>query len=101
MLPVVNLIAGGGVDVGEAAAYLRLPEQEVLRLVREQNPPGRQVDTDCRFFKRAIQECWSKPLSESHKEGIWAFAGAPGRTTLYAEEMIKEIQVQVCQPVQD
>lgn len=86
--------------LAEAAAYLRLPEQDILRLVREQDLPGRQVGTDWRFFKRAIQVWLSKPLSEAHQdqEGIWAFAGA-WKDDPHAEEMIKEIWRKRGQPV--
>jgi excisionase family DNA binding protein len=84
---------GPGTDVltlGEAAAYLRLPEQEVLRLVREQDLPARPVGKEWRLFKAAIQEWLSQPLSKTKQEGIWAFAGA-WKDDPHAEEMLREI----------
>ena len=76
--------------LAEAALYLRLPEDEVLRLVREQDLPARQVGADWRFYKKAIQEWLSKPPSQAHKEGIWAFAGA-WKDDPHAEELLKRL----------
>jgi excisionase family DNA binding protein len=74
----------------EAAAFLRLPAVEVLRLIREQDLPARRIGTDWRFFKKAIEEWLSQPPSKANKEGIWAFAGA-WKDDPHAEEMLKEI----------
>jgi hypothetical protein len=75
-----------------------VPEEEVLRLVRQQDLPGRQVGTDWRFFKRAIQEWLSLPPSQAKKEGIWAFAGA-WKDDPYAGELLKRIWRDRGQPV--
>lgn len=40
----------------EAAAYLRLSETDVLRLVHEQGLPARQLATEWRFLRTAIQD---------------------------------------------
>ena len=64
--------------LAEAAAYLRLPEAEVERLVREQRLPARQVGSEWRFLLAAIRHWLStgKPLV-SNKEawsklvGVW------------------------------
>jgi excisionase family DNA binding protein len=45
---------GDVLTLAEAAAYLRVPEQDVLRLVGEQGLPGRQVGDDWRFLKTAV-----------------------------------------------
>jgi excisionase family DNA binding protein len=42
--------------LAEAAAYLRLTEAEVLRLVDEQALPARQLGKERRFLKAAIQQ---------------------------------------------
>src|SRR5437588_4369740 len=64
--------------LNEAAAYLRLPEVEVMRLFREQGLPARQVGSEWRFLLTAIRD-WlgrGKP-QESDKEawmklvGVW------------------------------
>jgi len=64
--------------LAEAAAYLRLPEDDVLRMVREQGLHGRQVGAEWRFLKSAIDD-WLRtgPRPKSNKEawdavvGIW------------------------------
>jgi excisionase family DNA binding protein len=59
----------------EAAAYLRLPEHEAVRLVREQALPARQLGADWRFPKAAIQGWLGQPLPP--RPDFWeAWAGA-------------------------
>ncbi len=69
--------AGEVLTLAEAAAYLRLPEAEVVRLVREQGLPGRPAGADWRFLKAAIQD-WLKapPGPRGSKEAQMAIAGA-------------------------
>jgi excisionase family DNA binding protein len=82
---------GGEVlTLSEAATYLRLPEEEVLRMVREQDLPSRQVGREWRFLKPAIQAWLSQPLAQRTKEGIWAFAGA-WKEDPHADQMLREI----------
>ena len=64
--------------LSEAAAYLRLPEPEVLRLVREQGLPARQVGPDWRFpLGRHPPLAEAGKPQESNKEawkklvGVW------------------------------
>lgn len=61
--------------LAEAAAYLRLPEQEVVHLVNSQDLPGRLAGTQWRFLKSAIQEWLSKPRPRYSKEGQLSVAG--------------------------
>jgi excisionase family DNA binding protein len=63
--------------LAEAAAYLRLPEQDVLRMINEQGLPARQVGTDWRFLKTAIQQWLSAGSStaEQRKAAQLALAG--------------------------
>jgi excisionase family DNA binding protein len=42
--------------LAEAAAYLRLSESQVLRLIDEQALPARRLGTEPRFLKSAIQQ---------------------------------------------
>src|SRR5690348_7958461 len=64
--------------LNEAAAYLRLPEGEVLRLIREQGLPARQIGSEWRILQDAIR-CWlsTGPAPKSNKEawrelvGVW------------------------------
>jgi excisionase family DNA binding protein len=76
--------------LAEAAAYLRLPETDVLRFVEEQDLPARQVDKEWRVLKGAIQTWLSTPVARSAKQGIWAAAGSL-KNDPYLEEMLQEI----------
>lgn len=64
--------------LAEAAEYLRLPEDEVVRMVREQGLHARQVGSEWRFLTSAIDD-WLRtgpqPLSNNAAwaalEGVW------------------------------
>ncbi len=64
--------------LAEAAAYLRVPEDDVLRMVQEQSLHARQVGAEWRFLKSAIDD-WLRtgPRPKTNKEawdaviGIW------------------------------
>jgi len=62
--------------LAEAAAYLRLPEAEIVKLVQSQDLPGRLAGDEWRFLKSAIQEWLSKPPSRYSKEAQLSAAGA-------------------------
>ncbi len=57
---------GEVLTLGEAAAYLRVAEVEVLRLVRERGLPGRSVADDWRFLKPAIAAWLAVPEAKDH-----------------------------------
>jgi len=69
---------GDVLTLSEAAGYLRLPEAEVLRLVREQGLPARHVGHEWRLLLGAIR-AWlgmstpAKPNKEAWTElaGVW------------------------------
>jgi excisionase family DNA binding protein len=74
--------------LAEAAAYLRLTEAEVLRLVDEQALPARQVGNERRFLKAAIQQWLSAGTPPTPgKEAQLAVAGAWKDDPLVEEEM--------------
>jgi excisionase family DNA binding protein len=85
-----NGFAGDVLTLAEAASYLRLSEEEVLRLIQEQDLPGRRVGTEWRFLQTAIQQWLSQPLSKSGKKGIWGAAGT-WRNDPYLDDMLTEI----------
>jgi excisionase family DNA binding protein len=74
----VNGLPGEVLTLAEAAAYLRLPEGEVLRAVGEEGLHARQVGSEWRFLKSAIND-WLRTGGPptSNKEawrslvGIW------------------------------
>jgi excisionase family DNA binding protein len=86
----VNGPAGEVLTLGEAAAYLRLGEAEVLRLVREQDLPGRLAGTEWRFLKSAIQAWLSQPAAKPSKEAQLAVAGA-WKEDPFVEAELREI----------
>lgn len=69
---------GIGVEVltlTEAAAYLRVAEEMLLQLHREQALPGRQIGSEWRFLKSALQDWLRTPPKPSSKEAMLAVAG--------------------------
>jgi excisionase family DNA binding protein len=88
--PANNGSAGEVLTLAEAAAYLRLPELELVRLVREQGLPGRRVGTEWRFFRTAVQQWLSQPLALTKPEGIWAAAGS-WKEDPYLDELLKQV----------
>src|SRR5438309_11758601 len=62
--------------LGEAAAYLRVPEQDVLRLANLQELPGRQIGNEWRFLKAGLRDWLRTPARNSGKEALLALAGA-------------------------
>lgn len=75
--PEVNGPTGEVFTLSEAATYLRLSEQEVLRMVQVQGLPARLAGTEWRFLKTAIQQWLSTGSSslQSNKEAWLAMAG--------------------------
>lgn len=89
--PQPNGLTTDVLTLGEAAAYLRFSEAEVVRLVEEQDLPARRLGNEWRFLKAAIQEWLSAPLPHGQPHGIWAAAGTL-RDDPYLEEMLQEIE---------
>ncbi len=68
---------GEVLTLSEAAAFLRVREADVLRLVNEQALPARQLGDEWRFLKAAIER-WlgtGSATPESRKQGQLALAG--------------------------
>ena len=92
--------AGEVLTLAEAAAYLRLPEEEVVRLVHQQELPGRYAGSEWRFFKTAIQPWLSHPLPKPSKEAQLAVLGS-WKDDPYWEEELKEIHRRRGRPMTD
>jgi excisionase family DNA binding protein len=93
--PPASPVGGATVNVdvltlAETAHYLRVPEDEIVRLVQEQGLPGRVLGAEWRFLKSAIQDWLKSPPLKASKEGIWALAGV-WKNDPQLEEMLKEI----------
>jgi excisionase family DNA binding protein len=74
--PAANLANHEVLTLAEAAAFLRVPEEEVLRLVGPGGLPGRLIGSEWRFSKAAILEWLRTPPPKSSKEAFLALAGA-------------------------
>ena len=74
-MPTTTVSTNGEVlTLAEAAAYLRVTENEVLGLVRNQELPGRKLANDWRFLKTAVQDWLRAPPSK--KDGLLMQIGA-------------------------
>jgi excisionase family DNA binding protein len=82
---------GEVLTLAETAAYLRVSEDEVARLVRDQGLPGRKLGDDWRFLKTALQDWLRAPPSK--KEGLLMQIGA-FKDDPHLEEMLAEIHKQ-------
>lgn len=87
----VNGPVGEVMTLPEAAAYLRLPEEEVVRLVHQQDLPGRYAGTEWRFFKAAIQQWLSEPLPRPSKEAVLSVAGAWKDMPDLVDQVLEEV----------
>ncbi len=62
--------------LAETAAYLRVTEEEVVRLAGPAGLPGRLIGEHWRFLKSAIQAWLATPPGRSGKEALLSVAGA-------------------------
>src|SRR4051812_30904800 len=62
--------------LAEAAAYLRVPETEVVRTVGPHGLPGRLIGSEWRFSRTAIQDWLRTPPEPSTKESLLALSGS-------------------------
>jgi excisionase family DNA binding protein len=76
--------------LAEAAAYLRIPEAEMERIVVSQGVPGRQLGSEWRFSRAAIQDWLRRP---SMKESLLRLAGS-WKDDPDVEDMLAEIYKQ-------
>jgi excisionase family DNA binding protein len=62
--------------LSEAAAYLRVPEAEVERLVKQQDIPGRLIGTEWRLLKTALQDWQKTPPIRGSREAVLSTIGS-------------------------
>ena len=84
--------------LAEAAAYLRVPGTEVVRMVGPRGLPGRLIGSAWRFSKTALDQWLRTPPAPSTKESLLALTGA-WKDDPDAEEMLKEIYQQRGRPM--
>jgi excisionase family DNA binding protein len=86
---------GEVLTLAETAEYLRVTENEVAQLVRDQGLPGRKLGDDWRFLKTAVQDWLRAPPSK--KEGLLMQIGA-FKDDPNLGEMLEEIHKQRGRP---
>lgn len=74
----------------EAAAYLRVSEDAVLHLVRNQDLPARLLETEWRFLKAAINDWLRAQPKQGSREAVLSTIGA-WKDDPFLEEELKEI----------
>lgn len=84
--------------LAEAAAYLRVPEAEVVHMVGPRGLPGRLIGSEWRFSKTALEQWLGTPPRPSTKESLLALAGA-WKDDPYLDEMLAEIYRQRGRPM--
>jgi excisionase family DNA binding protein len=83
-------VAGEVLTLAEAAAYLRLPEEEVVRLVYADGLPGRATGQEWRFLKTALQDWLRTPPARGSKEALMSVIGSE-KDDPFREDYRKEI----------
>jgi len=68
--------SGEVLTLAEAAEYLRVSQEEVVRSVGPAGLPGRRLGDDWRFLKSALQAWLATPPAPSSKEALRSLAGA-------------------------
>ena len=77
-------------NLPEAAAYLRVSETDLMRLVQDQALPGRQFGAEWRFLKAAIQDWLKTPPKRGSREAVLSTIGSL-KDDPYLMEELKEI----------
>jgi excisionase family DNA binding protein len=76
--------------LAEAAAYLRVPEAEIVRLVGPQGLPGRLIGSEWRFSRAALQQWLQAPSGPSSREALRSLAGS-WKDDPHIEELLQDI----------
>ncbi len=84
--------------LAEAAAYLRVSEEELLRLVAPGGLPGRKIGAEWRFSKAALQAWLAAPLAPSSQDSLLSLAGA-WKDDPHLAEMLDQIYKQRGRPM--
>jgi excisionase family DNA binding protein len=70
---------------------LRLSEQEVVRLIREQGLPARQAGSEWRFLKSAVQDWLRVSISPKSNKDAWMELAGSWAKDPFLDELLKEI----------
>jgi excisionase family DNA binding protein len=77
--------------LAEAAAYLRLPEVDVVRLVKEQGLPGRHLGDEWRFLLAGIRDWLARRSQRKSNKDAWRELAGVWKDDPYFDEMLNEI----------
>ena len=85
--------------LSEAAGYLRLPEAEVVSLIRDKGLPAQQVGSEWRLLLAAIRD-WLRmgPARNSSKEAWMELAGV-WRDDPHFQDLLREIDQGTSGPI--
>ncbi len=82
----------------EAARFLRISKDLLLRMVREQGLPGREIGSEWRFSKAALLGWLRAPRSQSNQGPLLEMAGA-FKDDPFLEEIVREAYRQRGRPI--
>jgi excisionase family DNA binding protein len=87
--PRNGVVVGDVLTLSEIAAFLRITEADVQRLVREQRLPGRRIGEDWRFLKSAVEHWLAAPATPDAAE-FWRTHFGALRDDPHLEEIVRE-----------
>jgi excisionase family DNA binding protein len=96
--PSVAGIFGEVLTLAEAAAYLRVKEDDLLKLVGPRDIPARRIGDEWRFSKSALQDWLRAPIRPSSKEALRRAIGS-WKDHEDLDELLKEIYRQRGRPM--
>jgi excisionase family DNA binding protein len=82
---------GEVLSLAEAAAYLRLREADVLRLIEEQSLPARQIGSEWRLLKAAIQRWLAGSASQDYGKAAQLAVAGSWKDDPLVEDELREI----------
>ncbi len=84
--------------LAEAAAFLRVTEADVVRMVGPRGLPGRLIGSEWRFSRTALDDWLRTPPEPSSRESLLALAGV-WKDDPHADDMVKDIYRQRGRPM--
>lgn len=97
-MPPLLDTSGEVLTLAEAAAYLRVKEDDLLKMVGPQGVPGRLLGEEWRFLKSALQDWLRAPIRPSSNEALRSVIGS-WKDDPYLDEMLREIYKQRGRPM--